>query len=126
MDVKKSNAAHPRKASRGLVMGLAACLLSGSALAQSLAIPTEAWQVFVAAGQSVAHGSDSENLFVGILVPRHAPRPVGHGTLTTYWEAFGGQWRGRGVWRSSADRRSGRTQVAADLAFKFRPALPKM
>ena len=28
--------------------------------------------------------------------------------------------------RSSADRRSGRTQVAADLAFKFRPALPKM
>lgn len=75
-------------------MGLAACWLTGSALAQGPATPAEPWQVFVAAGQSVAHGSDSENLFVGIMVPRHAPRPVGHGTLTTYWEAFGGQWRG--------------------------------
>jgi lipid A 3-O-deacylase len=101
MDVLNCDAAklHPAK----LGIALAALLITGLAAAQGTsepdtpprtAAPPESWQVFVAAGQSVAHGSDSENLFIGLMVPRHAPRPLGRGTLTTYWEAFGGQWRG--------------------------------
>jgi lipid A 3-O-deacylase len=92
MDLQKKLAAMPGGVKLGV--GLLAMLLLGGVAAQDAGTDAERWQIYMAAGQSVAHGSDSENVFVGIMVPRHAPRPMGRGTLTTYWEAFGGQWRG--------------------------------
>lgn len=77
-----------------------AAMLAGS-LAMAAATSDDSTGFYVQGGESFGQGRDSGTLFVGVMLARD--RGVPEGLVTSYWDLFYGQWRGRqanGVHRS--------------------------
>lgn len=98
---------------RALALAATALALAGAAPA-AMAAGNDAAGAYVQGGHNIANGTDTDNLFLGVTLPRYVQSP-GSGT-SSYWDLYIGQWRGpqaNGVDRSY-------TQIGALAMWRWR------
>ena len=90
-------------------------LLAGTQAAS--AAGNDGMGVYVQGGHNFAHGTDTDNLFVGVMVPWGAPRPSFLGTsFSSYFDGYIGQWRGPDANNNTKTY----TNLAASVVGRFR------
>lgn len=77
-----------RTSTIGLAVLLACC--APGAFAQAHA---DGFGFYLQGGQSLQQDRDNQSMFIGVMLPRARQEPGG--SISSYWELFGGRWRGQ-------------------------------